>query len=976
MLELPRYHVPREALRRVLVDAPVVVIEAASGFGKSTLAAELTAGDDRVFTVALTGQETGRHALLLPLGRALRRMGEHDAASALGDLAATPADALDAMMDAIQDSHPLTIVVDDAHHLDTEAGLLCHLVALRPRSLRLVITARTLPASATKLRSMPGVERVDDTALRFDDTHTRHLLRVGFGLEVDDDQVTELTSASGGWPAAIAFVASQMEKSGAMRLPERGAEGFSNLVVAALPAELREAAGQLACLPWLTETLAEAALGQPGVLQMLVDTGLPITLDSDGTFRFPGALADALSRGAALQPEVARRVSAHHLELGRPFEALAVLRDAREWETLASLIVEMSPEGRRQLSGDELISIVDAMPDDTQRAQPMVLVELARALNRTGIPERQHDVLERATRAANGQPESFIRAVEVQRLGFSIYIDDRAEVAKRVEEALDEAGDGEERTVARALVLQGMLAAWKGHRDQARRSLRRAATMFVEAGEPYEAARSLMQLGFTVELHGDLRVAEQTFQEAVDLAGNDGRSRATALTYLGEIKVWLGRAEEGEADLEAALALARAVRDERAQAYAVWGLALHSSLRLDQEATVARVQETERLLSGWMDTGVGSTFMATMVDLLDRSGAHEKADVMLARVLPRRDEQPELITLAEFVVAARRGDPETASKLWPRVEADDGIELFERVRCRYLLAYAALRGGDPSVELLYRQAVAEAEAIGLPNLPKTLEPVAFAAFAEWEARNLGIWEVDSLGPLRVRRGGIEVPVPAGRPAALVGLLAMAGGPERVTRVIDLLWPDVSEADGRIRLRQVLYRLRTSLPDLIVRVGEDHIGFSDGVSTDLERFEALVDEAAKSRSNGIDAARRAVELYRGPLLEDLTLDLEGPDVEMRRAWARSRYLALLDLLSEHARAAGDTTEAVSWAERAHLEEPIDERRAVALARLLRESGRSGDAVGVLAVTSAGLRDFGLDPSPALELESRRLRTADA
>ena len=60
--------------------------------------------------------------------------------------------------------------------------------------------------------------------------------------------------------------------------------------------------------------------------------------------------------------------------------------------------------------------------------------------------------------------------------------------------------------------------------------------------------------------------------------------------------------------------------------------------------------------------------------------ATAEADAFLAEVRPRRDEQPELVTLAEFVVAARRGDPAEAERLWPAIEADEGIELFERVR--------------------------------------------------------------------------------------------------------------------------------------------------------------------------------------------------------------------------------------------------------------------------------------------------------
>ncbi len=86
MGRLPAYHVPRPRLTKRCADAPVVVIEAAGGYGKSVLGAELV---DSWWAVGIDVQlhygETPANVLTARLRSAVARAGFTDAASGVED---------------------------------------------------------------------------------------------------------------------------------------------------------------------------------------------------------------------------------------------------------------------------------------------------------------------------------------------------------------------------------------------------------------------------------------------------------------------------------------------------------------------------------------------------------------------------------------------------------------------------------------------------------------------------------------------------------------------------------------------------------------------------------------------------------------------------------------------------------------------------------------------------------------------------
>jgi DNA-binding SARP family transcriptional activator len=197
--------------------------------------------------------------------------------------------------------------------------------------------------------------------------------------------------------------------------------------------------------------------------------------------------------------------------------------------------------------------------------------------------------------------------------------------------------------------------------------------------------------------------------------------------------------------------------------------------------------------------------------------------------------------------------------------------------------------------------------------------------------------VDVSGPAGVER------LPA-RPQLLLLLayiaLAREGGFVSRDRILGAFWPEQSDDRARSSLRSGLYSLRGTLGvDVIRRRGEDVAVDTDVFSCDAHEFTAALRD---------DALARALELYRGPLLDGLY-----PQTAVLQQWLdeeRERYrVAAADaawmLAERYESKAADLTSAARWARKAAKLARADERR---IRRVISLLDRAGDAAGAIAV----------------------------
>ena len=179
------------------------------------------------------------------------------------------------------------------------------------------------------------------------------------------------------------------------------------------------------------------------------------------------------------------------------------------------------------------------------------------------------------------------------------------------------------------------------------------------------------------------------------------------------------------------------------------------------------------------------------------------------------------------------------------------------------------------------------------------------------------------------------------------------------RLAFLFWPRSSEQAARRNLRQYLHRLRRGLEPV------DPAGqmlFAEGNQVGLQLPEdfyldvALFETAVSSSQENL---AEAVTIYRGDLLEDIYDDWVTPERERLARLYREALLRLID----QKEAAGHFAEAITYAERYQMAEPLLENAYVRLMRLHYAAGDRGRVQQQYQQLTAVLRDeLGAEPLP--------------
>ena len=205
--------------------------------------------------------------------------------------------------------------------------------------------------------------------------------------------------------------------------------------------------------------------------------------------------------------------------------------------------------------------------------------------------------------------------------------------------------------------------------------------------------------------------------------------------------------------------------------------------------------------------------------------------------------------------------------------------------------------------------------------------------------------------------------------ALLAYLALPPGREHARdKLAALLWGDLSQGRARNSLRQTLFGLRQAVepvrPACLGVEGALIALKADAVDVDVMSFERLVSEGTP------ETLGQAVELYRGDLLDGLTLQ-EPPFEE----WLMGERERLRELAIEaHAallaaqRAAGAVEAALQTGLRLIALDPLQEPAHRTLMRLYAQLGRRGSALHRYQLCVDILqRELGIEP----EEETKRL-----
>ncbi len=995
MSRLPPHHVPRPRLTDRCAGAAVVVVEAAAGYGKTVLGAELVEGWGVVpVEVLLEPGELSAGLLAARLRAAVARAGFTDAREAMSAAGADPAGAVDAMLDALREES-CAIMIDDAHHAARDAGQLIERIAARVAlPQRLVVLARGLPEGSERLRRAESVLLDgDDLALRADETLA--LCRSGFGLEVSADEARLLDAATGGWTAAAVLAISRAKRTDTPLRELGGVGGESgqpSMSVGAVLDELLVALGpdrglvaQIAPLPLLDKELCAAVSGQPDCFERARALGLPMTPAGNGWWELPGPVRDYLAQLGDPDPLVLGRAARYYRSRDQLVAALQLLLAAGEVEQTARLLAESEARDVERVEVLELLSVIDRVPDAVLDRFPMALLHAVRACHAANLLQRRAGLVQRLDAIVSEDDEPELRRAVDAELATDLVLDGTtpAQAEELAQRILKTAGDREQLTRARALSVIGKAVWWqsdKGGRRSAER-MREAGVYFDRAYEillglgqraaaaaliPYRAVWIEFELGRPLE-------ALRILNEGVTLSLDNPRRYTSVLLFRAKVLNELGRFEEADADYAEILRIARTLADSANKiAYVHWERAIQASIRGDTEATLEHVQQAEANRADWWEHG-RFDFLADAAESLARTG-QMLAWEYLERAQADPGDAERMIAMAECALLARHGDPALAEERLVAVY-DRGIVPREFWRVTLLRAYAALRRGDASAGSLAAHAFDEAARLGQPNVPLIKEReltqalLALAvetgspAAAALEASSLPL-AVAVLGRFELTYGGRPVDIRVGQGAQLLKLVVACGGTVHAERAIESLWPETDPAAGRNRLRTVLGRLREDAPNVVQREGE-LLRIGPEVHVDLERFKQEARQALATSSGDPDAAlalaRSAISRYRGELLPH---DLYEQWADAPREQARRTVLELLDLCAAAAARRGDLDDARRIVERTIELAPHEDDRYLRVAEILREQGRNGAALSVLRRARSTLDALGVPLPPQL------------
>ena len=197
--------------------------------------------------------------------------------------------------------------------------------------------------------------------------------------------------------------------------------------------------------------------------------------------------------------------------------------------------------------------------------------------------------------------------------------------------------------------------------------------------------------------------------------------------------------------------------------------------------------------------------------------------------------------------------------------------------------------------------------------------------------------------LTLGSGGARV-LPTRKAEALLAYLAVEPGRRHSRDMLaTLLWGDREEAQARKSLRQAIYSLRKTLPDVAEALFVMHGGGialnPEAIDADVPRFERLVREGTP------ETLERAAALYCGDLLHGFVLEEPGFEDWLVAERERLRELAIegrAKLLAHQART-GETERAIQTAAQLLALDPLQEAVHRTLMRLYARQGRRATAL---------------------------------
>lgn len=347
------------------LDAPLVVVVAPAGYGKSVLLTQWVHSrpDLAVAWLDITGADDDATLFAARLVDSIRavdpRMPQPDAP--IGTLDGGLGDPfLNALAEALVSIGETVVVFDDLHHISASpiSADLWRLSDLLPPNVHLIFSTRTdARIGRSRLRLQHGLVELRQSDLAFSDDETAALLHRITGRDVPQTAAASIARHTEGWAAGVQLSALTLRFEPDMdrftdRLDETDrliVEYLSEEVLDAQTAERRRALLQLSALDEVSAGLVEAVTGVSDgerFLAELVNESMflvPVA-DRRGRYRFHHLFRDLLryrlrASDPAAEAGLLLAAAEWHLNWGEYSTAVEYLLRAREWERVFTLLL-------------------------------------------------------------------------------------------------------------------------------------------------------------------------------------------------------------------------------------------------------------------------------------------------------------------------------------------------------------------------------------------------------------------------------------------------------------------------------------------------------------------------------------------------------------------------------------------------------------------------------------------------------------
>ncbi|MER7913806.1 BTAD domain-containing putative transcriptional regulator [Streptomyces sp. NPDC096068] len=235
-----------------------------------------------------------------------------------------------------------------------------------------------------------------------------------------------------------------------------------------------------------------------------------------------------------------------------------------------------------------------------------------------------------------------------------------------------------------------------------------------------------------------------------------------------------------------------------------------------------------------------------------------------------------------------------------------------------------------------------------------------------------------LGPLSITDGRDVVVLPPAKPTSLLAaLLVRPGEVVPTSRLRQAVWGEEQPATAKAALQSCVLRLRRLFAkydiedQAVVAVAGGYLLPADGDTLDLLHFRRLTARAEGAGEDELPLLRRALDLWRGPLLTNVPSELLHRDEVPRLVEERLR---VLERVCEIQLARGRCRDVLVDLWEATRARPQHEGLAAQLMRALYRVGRQNEALAEYRRIRTHLREeLGVDPGAELqELELAILR----